>query len=130
MNLRWTIFDGGSREIDLLEADETLSQAELRVTELEKQIRVEVREALLAVETLHTTLETLRKEVTLARENYDMTSKQYRVGLSTSLDINTSLNALNQVRTQLIDQTYTYQTALLNLDNAIGVFAQDSLPQR
>ena len=130
VNLRWTIFDGGSREIDLLEADETLSQAELRVAELEKQIRVEVREALLAVETLHATLETLRKEVTLARENYDMTSKQYRVGLSTSLDINTSLNALNQVRTQLIDQTYTYQTALLNLDNAIGVFAQDSLPQR
>ncbi len=130
VNLRWTIFDGGNREIDLLEANESLSQAELRVTELEKQIRVEVREALLTVETLHTTLETLRKEVALARENYDMTSKQYRVGLSTSLDINTSLNALNQVRTQLIDQTYTYQTALLNLDNAIGVFAQDYLPQR
>ena len=68
--------------------------------------------------------------MTLARENYDMTSKQYRVGLSTSLDINTALNALNQVRTQLIDQTYTYQIALLNLDNAIGVFAQDYLPQR
>ena len=130
VNLRWAIFDGGKREIDLLEANENFSQAELRVTELEKQIRVEVREALLTVETLHATLETLRKEVTLARENYDMTSKQYRVGLSTSLDINTSLNALNQVRTQLIDQTYTYQIALLNLDNAIGVFAQDYLPQR
>ena len=130
VNLRWAIFDGGKREIDLLEANENFSQAELRVTELEKQIRVEVREALLTVETLHATLETLRKEVTLARENYDMTSKQYRVGLSTSLDINTALNALNQVRTQLIDQTYTYQIALLNLDNAIGVFAQDYLPQR
>ena len=130
VNLRWAIFDGGKREIDLLEANENFSQAELRVTELEKQIRVEVREALLTVETLHATLETLRKEVTLAHENYDMTSKQYRVGLSTSLDINTALNALNQVRTQLIDQTYTYQIALLNLDNAIGVFAQDYLPQR
>ena len=59
-----------------------------------------------------------------------MTSKQYRVGLSTSLDVNTALNTLNQVRTQLIDQTYTYQVALLNLDNAVGVFAQDYLPQR
>ena len=130
VNLRWPLFDGGNRELDLLEANETLSQTELRVTELEKEIRVEVREALLRVETLHATLETLHKEVALARENYEMTSKQYRVGLSTSLDVNTSLNTLNQVRTQLIDQTYTYQIALLNLDNAVGVFAQDYLPQR
>ena len=130
VNLRWPLFDGGNRELDLLEANETLSQTELRVTELEKEIRVEVREALLSVETLHATLETLHKEVALARENYEMTSKQYRVGLSTSLDVNTALNTLNQVRTQLIDQTYTYQVALLNLDNAIGVFAQDYLPQR
>ena len=130
VNLRWPLFDGGNRELDLLEANETLSQTELRVTELEKEIRVEVREALLSVETLHATLETLHKEVALARENYEMTSKQYRVGLSTSLDVNTALNTLNQVRTQLIDQTYTYQVALLNLDNAVGVFAQDYLPQR
>ena len=130
VNLRWPLFDGGNRELDLLEANETLSQTELRVTELEKEIRVEVREALLGVETLHATLETLHKEVALARENYEMTSKQYRVGLSTSLDVNTSLNTLNQVRTQLIDQTYTYQVALLHLDHAIGVFAQDYLPQR
>ena len=130
VNLRWPLFDGGNREIDLLEANETLAQTKLRVTELEKQIRVEVREALLSVETLHATLETLHKEVALARENYEMTSKQYRVGLSTSLDVNTALNALNQVRTQLIDQTYTYQIALLNLDNTVGVFAQDYLPQR
>ncbi len=130
VNLRWPLFDGGNRELDLLEANETISQAELRVTELEKAIRVEVRGAYLSVETLHATLETLHKEVALARENYEMTSKQYRVGLSTSLDVNTSLNTLNQVRTQLIDQTYTYQTALLNLDNVIGVFAQDYLPQR
>ena len=130
VNLRWPLFDGGNRELDLLEANETLAQTKLRVTELEKQIRVEVREALLSVETLHATLETLHKEVALARENYEMTSKQYRVGLSTSLDVNTALNALNQVRTQLIDQTYTYQIALLNLDNTVGVFAQDYLPQR
>ena len=130
VNLRWPLFDGGNRELDLLEANETLSQTELRVTELEKEIRVEVREALLSVETLHATLATLHKEVALARENYEMTSKQYRVGLSTSLDVNTALNTLNQVRTQLIDQTYTYQVALLNLDNAVGVFAQDYLPQR
>ena len=130
VNLRWSIFDGGSRELDVREADETIAQAELRVRALEKRIRVEVREALLMVETLYATLETLRTQVALARETYDLTSKQYRVGLATSLDVNTALAALNQVRTQLTDQSYAYQIALLALDNAVGVFAQAYLPQR
>lgn len=130
VNLRWSIFDGGSRELDVREADETIAQAELRVRELEKRIRVEVREALLMVETLYATLETLRTQVALARETYDLTSKQYRVGLATSLDVNTALAALNQVRTQLTDQSYAYQIALLALDNAVGVFARAYLPQR
>ena len=130
VNLRWSLFDGGNRELDVREADETIAQAELRVRALEKRIRVEVREALLTVETLSATLETLRKQVALARETYDLTSKQYRVGLATSLDVNTALAALNQVRTQLTDRNYAYQVALLALDNAIGVFAQAYLPQR
>ena len=55
VNLRWSIIDGGSREIDLQEANENVSQAELRVGDLEKKIRVEVREAHITVETLQTT---------------------------------------------------------------------------
>lgn len=124
------IFDGGVREIDLQEHNENLIQSQLHVDRLRKDIGVEVKTALLTIETFGANLETLKKEVALAQENYDITSKQYRVGLATSLDINTSLNALNQVRTQLIDQTYAYQISLLGLDRAVGVFAQDYLPQR
>jgi outer membrane protein TolC len=124
------IFDGGMREIDLQEQNENMIQAQLQVDRLRKDIGVDVKTALLTIETLGANLETLNKEVALAQENYDITSKQYRVGLATSLDVNTSLNALNQVRTQLIDQTYAYQIALLGLDRAVGVFAQDYLPQR
>jgi outer membrane protein TolC len=93
-------------------------------------VGVEVRQTLLAAETLAATLDTLKKEVALAQENYNITSKQYRVGLATSLDVNTALNALNQVRTQLTDQTYAYQVAVLGLDRAVGVFAQEYAPQR
>lgn len=124
------VFDGGTRELDLQEQEENLTQTQLQLNRLRKDVRVEVKQALLAVETLGATLETLKKEVSLAQENYDITSKQYRVGLATSLDVNTALNTLNQVRTQLIDQTYSYQVVLLGLDRAVGIFAQDYLPQR
>jgi outer membrane protein len=125
LNFEIPLFDGGTRELDLLEQNENLAQSKLRVDQMRKDIQVEVKDALVTVETLGSTLNTLEKEVDLAQENYDITSKQYRVGLATSLDLNTSLNALNQVRTQLIDQRYAYQVALLRLQQTTGVFAQD-----
>ena len=94
------------------------------------QEQVQLKQTVLAVETLEATLETLKKEVALAEENYRITSKQYGVGLATSLDVNTAVNTLNQVRTQLIDQTYAYQVSLLALDRAIGLFGQEYLTQR
>lgn len=124
------IFDGGAREIDLQEQNENVTQEQLQVVRLRKDISIDVKTALLAIETSGANLETLKKEVALAQENYDITSKQYGVSLATSLDVNTSLNALNQVRTQLIDETYAYQIALLGLDRAVGVFTQPYLPQR
>lgn len=130
LNFQIPLFDGGVREIDLQEQTQNLAEAELQLDRLHKDVAVEVKQALLAIETLGATLETLKKEVSLAQENYDITSKQYRVGLATSLDVNTSLNALNQVRTQFTDQTYAYQVVLLGLDRAVGVFAQDYLPHR
>ncbi len=130
LNFQVPLFDGGTREIDLQEQNENVLQAQLQVDRLRKDIGVELKTALLNIETLEATLATLKKEVGLAQENYEITSKQYRVGLATSLDVDTSLNALNQVRTQLIDQTYAYQIALLGLERAVGVFAQNYLPQR
>ncbi|MGH7960988.1 MAG: TolC family protein, partial [Candidatus Binatia bacterium] len=130
LTLQVPIFDGGVRELDWQEQNENLAQAELQLDRLRKDIRVEVKRALLLIETLGATLDTLKKEATLAQENYDITSKQYRVGLATSLDVNTALNTLNQVRTQLADQTYQYQLSLLSLDKAVGIFAQNYMPQR
>lgn len=130
LNFQVPLFDGGVRELDLQEEEENLSQARLQFDRLKKDVGVEVKQTLLAAETLAATLDTLKKEVALAQENYTITSKQYRVGLATSLDVNTALNALNQVRTQLTDQTYAYQLALLGVERAIGTFAQEYAPQR
>jgi outer membrane protein len=130
LNFEVPLFDGGVRELDLQEEEENLAQARLQLDRLKKDVGVEVKRTFVAAETLAATLDTLKKEVALAQENYNITSKQYRVGLATSLDVNTALNALNQVRTQLTDQTYAYQLALLGLDHAVGTFAQEYVPQR
>lgn len=130
LNFRIPLFDGGVREIDLLEQEENLGQAQLQVERLRKDIAVEVQQALVAAETLSATLVTLKKQVTLAERNYDLTAKQYRVGEATSLDVNNTLNTLNLVRVRLTDQTYACQLALLNLQHVVGAFGQEYLPQR
>ncbi|MBI3301162.1 MAG: TolC family protein, partial [Deltaproteobacteria bacterium] len=88
LNFRVPLFDGGVRELDLQEQEENLGQAQLHVDRLRKDIAVEVQQALVASETLSATLETLKKQVTLAERNYDLTARQYRVGEATSLDVN------------------------------------------
>ncbi len=130
LNFQVPIFDGGVRELDLIEQQENLTQSELQLERLKKDVGIEVKQTVLAVETVEATLDTLKKEISLAEENYKITSKQYGVGLATSLDVNTAVNTLNQVRTQLIDQTYAYQVSLLALDRAIGIFGQEYLSQR
>lgn len=130
LNFRVPLFDGGVREIDLMEQEENVGQAQLQVDRLRKDIAVEVQQALVASETLSATLATLKKQVALAERNYDLTAKQYRVGEATSLDLNNTLNTLNLVRVRLTNQTYAYQLALLNLERVIGSFGQAYLPQR
>lgn len=130
LNFRIPLFDGGVREIDLMEQEENLGQAQLQVDRLRKDIAVEVQQALVASATLSATLATLKKQVTLAERNYDLTAKQYQVGEATSLDVNNTLNILNLVRVRLTDQTYAYQLALLNLERVVGSFGQAYVPQR
>lgn len=130
LNFRVPLFDGGVREIDLMEQEENVGQAQLQVDRLRKDIAVEVQQALVASETLSATLATLKKQVTLAERNYDLTAKQYQVGEATSLDVNNTLNTLNLVRVRLTNQTYAYQLALLNLEHVVGAFGQEYLPKR
>jgi len=119
------IFEKGMRFIDLKENIHTISQARLRYQRLKKDIEVEVKDAMLQVNTYESNLETLKKEVELADENYRITSSQYKVGMATSLDLTDALTALNTVRSELTNMRYDYQLSLLNLKRVTGVFAKE-----
>lgn len=123
--VRIPLFEKGMRFIDLKENIHNISQARLRYRRMMKDIEVEVKDAMLQVKTYESNLETLKKEVGLARENYSITSSQYKVGMATSLDVTDSLTSLNTVRSELTNMRYNYQLSLLNLKKVTGVFAQE-----
>jgi len=120
---RYEFWDGGSRRISRLQQEERIDQAELRVRELEKLIQLEVQQALFDLQTVRENLSTLRKEVDLAEENYRTLSEQARVGLATSLDVSTALNALDLARTELVRQEFDLEIAKQRLESTTGTFA-------
>lgn len=119
------IFEGGLTYLNLSEAGKSVKQAELRLEDLKKQIEIEVEDAYLQVRTLASTLATLEKQAELAAENYDIVFKQFQVGVATSLDVTDALTALKTARTDLANERYNYQVALLALQQATGTFGLD-----
>jgi outer membrane protein len=119
------IFEGGLTYVNLAEAGKSIRQAELQVENLKKQIQIEIKDAYLRVRTLASTLATLEKQAELAAENYDIVFKQFKVGVATSLDVTDALTALTSARTDLANERYNYQVAILNLQRVSGTFALD-----
>ncbi len=116
------ILDAGTRFFDLQSTAREMIQARLDYERTKKDIEVEIVNAQLNIDTLRQNLRTLNREVELARENHDLTSKQYRAGVASSLDVQQTLTQLIAARNRLVVQTYDYEVSLLNLQRAIGMF--------
>jgi outer membrane protein TolC len=116
------ILDAGTRFFDLQSTAREMIQARLDYERTKRDIEVEIVTAQLNIDTLRQNLRTLNREVELARENHDLTSKQYRAGVASSLDVQQTLTQLIAARNQLVVQTYDYEVSLLNLQRAIGLF--------
>jgi len=129
VGLNIPIFEGGLTYVNLDEARKTIRQAELRVENLRREISIQVENAYLQVQTLASTLSTLEKQVQYAAENYDIIFKQFQVGVATSLDVTNALTSLTSARTDLANERYNYQVALLNLQQTTGIFARDYTAQ-
>ena len=117
------IFEGGLRILDLKEKRKTRRQAKLAVENLRKSMELEIEGAMLKVGEYGAILSNLKKQVELAEKNYEILSSQYKYGSATALDVDLALKALDSAKTQLIAETYDYQSALLRLEKAIGLFA-------
>ena len=113
---------GGQREIDLITANQKISQARLNLEKTAKSIESEVKAAWINVQTGREALKALNAEVEAATQNYTDLQAQYQAGASTSLDAQTALRDLNNSRTLLTNQIYNYQIALRDLQRAEATF--------
>lgn len=114
LTLAFPIFQGGKRKYETQKAEWQLKKADLALVAVKNSINAEYSGALANYKVSLVNYLTLRENVSLAREVYDVIQLQYRSGIKTYLEVITAeaelrtaeinyFNALNQVLSSKID---------------------------
>ncbi len=120
------LFDGGRTYAAISEASAKGRIAELETQQMVKQIRQEVKEAYLNLDTINRTLETFEIQLKLAKENYELNSSLYEVGDATALELSTAQNSYDQARIAYLNMKFQKDIAILNLKRAMGELIKDN----
>src|SRR5437588_299790 len=101
-------------------------QSQMRLQQLENQVRIEVRNAQFAVQQNRASVEAARAAVELARQTLDAEQKKYALGASTTTLVLQNQRDLAQAESNLVSAMSAYEKSRVELDRAIG-FTLDRL---
>ena len=95
-------------------------QAELRLEQLKKQVRIEVRNAQYALAQTGARVEAARKARDLAQRTFDITKKEQELGAGSTYQTLSAQRDLALAELDLVGAMTTYQKAKVELDRATG----------
>ena len=95
-------------------------QSELRLEQLRKQVRIEVRNAQFALDQTGARVEAARKARDLAQRTFDITKKEQELGSGSSYQTLSAQRDLALAELDLVSATTIYQKAKVELDRATG----------
>ena len=121
----YPIFEGGLRKAELDEAKSKRRQAEFKKMSLRKDIELEVREASHNLLAFNSIIESFRRQVLFAEENYNMVFKQFQYGLSTNVDVIDANTTLVLGQSGFANAQYDYQLAILELKKSVGILLEE-----
>ena len=96
-------------------------QAQLRLQQIENQVRIEVRNAQFGVQQNRASVASAQAAVDLARQSLDAEQKKYALGASTSTLVLQNQAAMTQAEVTLVSAKALYEKAEVELDRAIGL---------
>ena len=95
-------------------------QAELRMEQLKKQVRIEVRNAQYAVEQTGARVQAARKARDLAQRTFDITKKEQDLGAGSSYQTLSAQRDLSLAALDLVTAMTIFEKAKVELDRATG----------
>lgn len=105
---------------DQYRAELEMGQAQLRLQQLRKQIRIEVRNAQYALEQSKARVEFATKSRDLAKKTFDITAKEQELGAGSSYQTLTARHDLAEAQSTLVAAMTAYQKAKIELGRSIG----------
>nr|WP_179493217.1 TolC family protein [Granulicella arctica] len=97
-----------------------LRQAELRLQQLRKQIRIEVRNAQYALQQSEARVTAATKARDLSAKTFDITAKEQELGAGSALQTLTARHDLATAESALVAARTTNQKARIEVDRAVG----------
>jgi len=125
--LNFPFFEGGLRMAEVREASVRNRQAQLRLDDLKKTIRVEVETTYVELKNLRGILLSLRDQLAFASDNYKAVSRQFEFGLANSIDVMDANTLLVSTERQLSAAVYAYGAEHLRMKRATGLLLREVL---
>jgi outer membrane protein len=99
-------------------------QAEMRLQQIENQVRIEVRNAQFSVTQNNAAVKASQAAVELAKQSLDAEQKKFRLGASTSTLVLQNQSALATAESNLVSAEANYEKAQIELDRATGLLLE------
>jgi outer membrane protein TolC len=115
------IFLGGSVHGDVLQADARLEQKRERLSNLRAQIDSDVRTALLNLQSSADLVNVARSNIDLAEETLVQSRDRFVAGVTDTVEVVQSQEAVASAHEQYISSLYNYNFAKISLARALGV---------
>jgi outer membrane protein TolC len=120
-SLNFPIFSGFSTPAQIAQAQATLRNLQAQEEALKLNIRLESETAYLGLQLATEQIRVTEKAVVYARENYELASGRYKVGVGQPLEITDAEVQLANSRANYITALYNFKVADAKIDKAMAI---------
>ena len=124
--LQFNIFDGGRIKSDILQNDAELRNRYNEMENLRGQIDLEVRSALLDLNSAHEQVDVAQTNVQLASETVRQSRDRFTAGVTNTVEVVQAQQSLADANENLISAQFQYNVAKVSLARALGL-AEESI---
>ncbi len=115
------VFEGNSVHADILQADAKLQQSRERLDNLRAQIDADIRTALLNLQSSSDQVNVARSNIDLAEETLVQSRDRFIAGVTDTVEVVQSQEAVASAHEQFISSLYNYNFAKISLARALGI---------
>ncbi len=118
------IFDGGQREGRISESRSRVRQELIRMKDVSDQVTLEVRNALLTLDSSTQQVTVAEKGLSLSMKELTFARDRFAAGLATNIEITNAQTPVARARDNLIEALFRFNASRINLARAKGEIEQ------